>query len=401
MNRSLFAAVVVACTIPAISSLAQVSSVTDSYSTALDDPIVLPAPGVLANDVSEDSLGARLIAGPLYGDAQLFSDGSLTYTPAVGFDGRDTLIYVAQVLRPIVFVIDSTSSNITVAADLSTSVGSDDDTDASRASGTLTTFLLPHEPPFSEVHVTDVDVVLTDPLRFEFSISFVIGSIRLNADIEAGGMVISMTESGGPGSVEGAEFEQPENLLNMSATVELTGIQESTENVTIASMATLVGSIELTSAGDSLLMELPLNYEGTFAVSSSDEVDFAVSGTVYAMAPYEPADESAETIVQFNVGSVASATEGTELPATTVLHAAYPNPFNPQAVVSYELASDTDVELSLYDVMGREVRTLVDRRQPAGRYDVLLEAGSLPSGVYLLHLRAGAVNHTSKVILAK
>jgi hypothetical protein len=396
MTRCLFAAVVVACTIPAISSLAQVTSVTDSYSTALDDPIELPAPGVLANDISEDSLGARLIAGPIHGEGLLFSDGSLTYTPAAGFDGRDTLIYVAQVLQPIVFVIDSTSSNITVAAGLRSSFGSDDDTAASRASGTLTTFLLPHEPPFSEVHVADLRVVFIDPLQYDFSVLFA----SLSADIEAGEMLVTMTESAGPVPGNGAYFEQPDNLLKLEATVELSGIQESTENVSITNVATLGGLIELTPAGDSLRMELPLNYEGTFEVSSAD-VDFAVSGIVFAMAPYEPAEESAETIVQFNVGSVASSTDGLELPTTTTLHAAYPNPFNPQAVVSYELASDADVELSLFDVMGREVRTLVDRRQPAGRYDVLLEAGTLPSGVYLLHLRAGAVNQTSKVVLSK
>ena len=396
MTRCLFAAVVVACTIPAISSFAQVTSGTDSYSTALDAPIEIPAPGVLVNDVSQDSLGARLIVGPLHGEGQLFSDGSLTYTPAAGFDGHDTLIYVAQVLQPITFEIDSVASDLVVEAHLSTDFGSDDDEDNSRISGTLTTFLLPHQPPFSEVHVADLNVVFIDPLEYDFSVLFA----SLSADIEPRGMLVTMTESAGSVAATGAAFEQPDNVLHLEATVELSGIQESTENVTITNAASVSGSIELTTAGDSLQMELPLNYTGSFEVSGAS-VEFAVSGTVYAMASYEPAEESDETIVVFNVGSVAVSTDGLELPNSTVLYAAYPNPFNPQAIVSYELAADADVELTLFDVMGRQIRTLVDRRQSAGRYDVLLEAGDLPSGVYLLNLRAGAVSQTSRVILAK
>ena len=396
MTKCQFVTVLVVCFMPVVSVLAQVTSQEDRYSTTLDTPIILAAPGVLSNDYFEDSLGARLIAGPLHGEGSLLSDGSLLYTPADGFNGTDTLIYVAQALRPIVFTIDSVATNLLIEAELDSDFGSDDDDDDSRAGGTIEAYLLPHAPPFFDLHVTSLDVTFLDRLELDFSVLIA----SLSADVEAGEMQISMTESGGSASVDNTNFEQPENQFQLNATVEIGGFQESTENVVVNQTSTLSGSIEMNTAGDSLIMQLPLNFTGAFAVSGAD-VTIDATGTLFATAPYEPAHESEETLVLFDVGTPVSSADGTELPSMTTLYSAYPNPFNPQTTVAYELAADADVRLSLYDVMGREVRTLVEKRQPAGRYDVTLDAGTLPSGMYLLHLRAGLVSQTGRIVLAK
>ena len=60
-----------------------------------------------------------------------------------------------------------------------------------------------------------------------------------------------------------------------------------------------------------------------------------------------------------------------------------PNPFNP-TTIAYSLLQAEQVRLSVYDVLGREVRRLVDRDQAAGRHEVVFEAGTLPSGTYFL-----------------
>ena len=79
----------------------------------------------------------------------------------------------------------------------------------------------------------------------------------------------------------------------------------------------------------------------------------------------------------------------------------FPNPFNPTTVISYQLPVASDVRLEVYDVLGREVATLVNERKPAGSYTVTFEASGLTSGVYLCQLRAGAYMATKKTVVLK
>jgi len=86
----------------------------------------------------------------------------------------------------------------------------------------------------------------------------------------------------------------------------------------------------------------------------------------------------------------------------------YPNPFNPSTVISYQLPMSSEVKLVVFDVLGRELQTLVNTRQAAGRYDVPFNASSLSSGVYFYRLSvssrgslAGAFAETKKMILMK
>ncbi len=67
----------------------------------------------------------------------------------------------------------------------------------------------------------------------------------------------------------------------------------------------------------------------------------------------------------------------------------YPNPFNPSTVINYELQKTNDVKLIVYDVLGRKVKTLVNKTQPAGEYKVTFNAANLASGVYYYKLKAG------------
>lgn len=68
----------------------------------------------------------------------------------------------------------------------------------------------------------------------------------------------------------------------------------------------------------------------------------------------------------------------------------YPNPFNPSTTISYRLPADTQVTLEIFNLLGKRVRTLVDTRQQAGTYQVVFDAGSLASGIYLYRLTTGA-----------
>ena len=79
----------------------------------------------------------------------------------------------------------------------------------------------------------------------------------------------------------------------------------------------------------------------------------------------------------------------------------YPNPFNPSTIISYQLPTSTLVVLKVFDVLGREVETLVNARQSAGNHSVRFNASDLPSGVYFYTLQAGTYHHTKKLLLLK
>lgn len=79
----------------------------------------------------------------------------------------------------------------------------------------------------------------------------------------------------------------------------------------------------------------------------------------------------------------------------------YPNPFNPQTTIEYSLAESKQVRLVVYDVLGQEIRTVVDGLQDAGFKSVVLNAGNLPSGVYFYRLQAGSFVEVKKLLLTK
>ena len=83
------------------------------------------------------------------------------------------------------------------------------------------------------------------------------------------------------------------------------------------------------------------------------------------------------------------------------LSANYPNPFNPATTIRYSLAVKTDVDLSIYNTLGRRVATLARGTQEKGNYSLVWQAGSLSSGVYLIRLKAGQQQFTRRALLIK
>lgn len=78
--------------------------------------------------------------------------------------------------------------------------------------------------------------------------------------------------------------------------------------------------------------------------------------------------------------------ESAPLPAATILYQCYPNPFNSSTTIKYQLASDAEVKLSIYNLLGRKVADLVDTRQRAGEHEVRWDATDCASGVYFYKL---------------
>ena len=89
------------------------------------------------------------------------------------------------------------------------------------------------------------------------------------------------------------------------------------------------------------------------------------------------------------------------LPTAYALRQNYLNPFNPSTTIKYELPRTSQVTLSLYDMLGREVAVLVNDKKAAGVYDVRFDASGLASGVYLYRLRAGDFVQSRKLTILK
>ncbi len=80
----------------------------------------------------------------------------------------------------------------------------------------------------------------------------------------------------------------------------------------------------------------------------------------------------------------------------------YPNPFNPTTVISYELSAFSEVKLMIFDLNGRKIEILINKMQPTGRYEVVWNAGSLSSGIYLCKMNVDRITvDTQKLMLMK
>ncbi|MEQ9104021.1 MAG: T9SS type A sorting domain-containing protein [Rhodothermales bacterium] len=107
--------------------------------------------------------------------------------------------------------------------------------------------------------------------------------------------------------------------------------------------------------------------------------------------------EAVPFFIASNVGAESDAALPTEIALTSV----YPNPFRDQARVQYTLNGTERAQIDLFDALGRHMGTLQDAVQSAGQHTVLLDAASLPAGLYLVRLRAGGVTSTRSVILTR
>jgi hypothetical protein len=79
----------------------------------------------------------------------------------------------------------------------------------------------------------------------------------------------------------------------------------------------------------------------------------------------------------------------------------YPNPFNPSTSIKFQIPSSGFVSLKVYDLLGREVSTLISEYKSAGNYEIEFSASELTSGIYVYQLRADNFIQTRKMILLR
>ncbi len=92
---------------------------------------------------------------------------------------------------------------------------------------------------------------------------------------------------------------------------------------------------------------------------------------------------------------------GDKVPSTYEISQNYPNPFNPATTINYQLPQNGFVTLKIYDILGKEVATLVNEQKNQGRHSVNFNASHLASGVYLYQLRVNDYVSSKKMLLLK
>ena len=109
--------------------------------------------------------------------------------------------------------------------------------------------------------------------------------------------------------------------------------------------------------------------------------------------------------ISFDASDVLSL-DGVMLPLEFALGQNYPNPFNPTTKIHYALANDEFVSINIYDLMGRNIKLLINSSQAAGYYEIDWNATNnngelVPAGMYFYMIQAGEFTSTKKMVLLK
>ncbi len=153
-----------------------------------------------------------------------------------------------------------------------------------------------------------------------------------------------------------------------------------------------------------------LNYEGLKLnsvpdhVVGGDYIDFSMNSQTEKYAVSWQDDRTGNTEIFYKssvLPPLVGVEENSEAPTKFELSQNYPNPFNPSTTISYSLPQNGFVQLSIYNILGRKVATLVSGNKLAGNYSVQFDASNLNSGIYFYTLRTNNFTATKKMILLK
>ncbi|HMQ80958.1 MAG TPA: SBBP repeat-containing protein [Ignavibacteria bacterium] len=105
--------------------------------------------------------------------------------------------------------------------------------------------------------------------------------------------------------------------------------------------------------------------------------------------------------IKYAPGTIGIEPSGNNIPESFTLHQNFPNPFNPVTNINFDLPLSSYVKLSVFDITGREIETLVNENLKSGTYKADWNASNLPSGVYFYKLEAEGFTETKKMMLVK
>ena len=165
----------------------------------------------------------------------------------------------------------------------------------------------------------------------------------------------------------------------------------------------ITGEAAGTQVGIRTFTDLTENFSQTANKSTIDNLP--IGALIWDDAAIKAFDSKADqkliAAAYIKAGGTGVATLSTGIPASYTLSQNYPNPFNPTTNIKYSLTKESQVSLKVFDILGREVETLVNLNQKAGSYAVNFNASKLASGVYIYRLQAGDFIQSMKMMLIK
>ena len=152
--------------------------------------------------------------------------------------------------------------------------------------------------------------------------------------------------------------------------------------------------------------ELSIPYAAVLAVMTAAEQSYiSCDWTVYSTDGLDTTSADTVWTVTLDARGILDIDEDL-IPETFALHQNYPNPFNPETTIRYDLPESENVQIMIYDLMGRQIRTLVSEHQEAGyrliRWDAANDHGQgVSAGMYIYTIQAGEFREVKKMVLLK
>jgi hypothetical protein len=148
--------------------------------------------------------------------------------------------------------------------------------------------------------------------------------------------------------------------------------------------------------------------DGSYIISNIDAGSYTM---VSSLASFQDAQKTLtvdylnNSTLNVDVSLTPNSTTGINDNVATIngyaLNQNYPNPFNPSTIISYQIPQNSFVTLKVYNILGKEVATLVNEQQIAGKYNFNFKASNLASGIYIYKLTAGSFTSVKKLTLLK
>jgi photosystem II stability/assembly factor-like uncharacterized protein len=207
----------------------------------------------------------------------------------------------------------------------------------------------------------------------------------------SGGMVIARSVDGGKKwgvSITGGTSLQEVRFLSSTA-----GWVAGMSNVQPYLASTVDGGVKWNTDSDGIEYLAGINISGVQSISIlADNLGYAIARFGHNSYCLLKLDEPS---------SIQSCAQHLRIPDGFSLEQNYPNPFNAESVIAFDLPSQTHVALTLYNVRGEMICTLCDKSLPAGRHELKLTAGMLPSGLYFYRMTAGKFAAARKFVVAR
>jgi hypothetical protein len=177
------------------------------------------------------------------------------------------------------------------------------------------------------------------------------------------------------------------------------------------------GSATLNLTGSSPFVAISGEHASDFSVTSIPSSSIAAGGgTTTFQITFDPSatgirnaeisidnDDSDENPYNFSIMGTGEEYSSVDyiIPLETFLFSNYPNPFNQKTVIKYQLKTEGDVQLIVYDFAGRKIKTLINQTQSPGEHFITFDASDLTGGVYIYKLKAGAFEQSRIMLLLR